>query len=93
MADSNESRNGEPYVDAGMAMARKIFEKRGNHTEVHLNEGELAGFLAIAISNGVAAARSEIDTLGKVAAPRVHEAATRKDEEGGRQCVRITRTS
>ncbi len=47
--------NVEAYVDAGMAMARKIFEKRGNHSEVHLNEGELAGFLSIAISNGVSA--------------------------------------
>ena len=35
-------------VDVGMAMARKIFEKLGNHSEIHLNEGELAGYLAIA---------------------------------------------
>lgn len=43
-------------VDVGMAMARKIFEKRGNHYEIHLSEGELAGLLGAAYS-----ARSEIE--------------------------------
>lgn len=41
-------------VDVGMAMARKVFAKRGNHSEIHLSEGELAGLLGAAYS-----ARSE----------------------------------
>lgn len=39
-------------VDQGMALARKLFAKRGNHFEAHLNEAELAALLAIAYEAG-----------------------------------------
>lgn len=30
-------------IDIGTRIARRIFEQRGNHSEVHLHESELAG--------------------------------------------------
>lgn len=35
-----------------MQLARRLFEKRGNHSEVHLSEVELAALLAIAFQRG-----------------------------------------
>ncbi len=39
-------------VACGMRIARSVFEKRGNHSEAHLSEGELAALLAIAFRIG-----------------------------------------
>jgi hypothetical protein len=33
----------------GLAVARKIFDSRGNHSEVHLTEGEVAVMVSAAI--------------------------------------------
>lgn len=44
--------SGEHYIDAGMKMARQIFAKRGNHSEIHLSEAELATLLALAFKMG-----------------------------------------
>lgn len=39
-------------VDQGMALARKIFEKRGGHSEIHVTERDLAAMLALAFEVG-----------------------------------------
>jgi len=36
-------------VEAGRRLARLVFAKRGNHSEVHLAEGELAAIVALGI--------------------------------------------
>ena len=36
----------------GFRIARKVFAKRGNHTEAHLSEGELAAMLVVAFELG-----------------------------------------
>ncbi len=53
--------NDNDYVEIGMAMARKMFEKRGNHTEVHLDELTLSALLALAARRGAEAAEQEAD--------------------------------
>jgi threonine/homoserine efflux transporter RhtA len=35
-------------IAVGQALARSVFKQRGNHSEVHLSELELAALLAIA---------------------------------------------
>lgn len=39
-------------VEAGMRLARRFFQKRGNHSEAHLSEKELAGLMALAFNMG-----------------------------------------
>lgn len=38
----------ETPMEIGIRLARKLFQKRGNHSEVHLNEAQLAAILALA---------------------------------------------
>ena len=45
------------YVAIGMRIARQLFAKRGNHSEVHLPEAELAALLAFAAERGAAVER------------------------------------
>ena len=40
-------------VDIGKVLARRLFHKRGNHSEVHLTEAELAAMLALAAEQGL----------------------------------------
>lgn len=40
-------------TDIGMKVARKIFERRGNHAEAHLTELELAAICSIAVQLGM----------------------------------------
>lgn len=42
----------DAQVEIGRRMARKVFEKRGNHREAHLSEAELAALLAMAAHVG-----------------------------------------
>jgi hypothetical protein len=42
----------ERALAIGMALARKVFEKRGDHSEAHLNEAELAAALTLAAEVG-----------------------------------------
>jgi hypothetical protein len=35
-------------LEIGMGLARRLFAKRGNHTEVHLSEAQLAAWLTVA---------------------------------------------
>ncbi len=50
----------ELAVAEGRRMARRVFEKRGNHTEAHIREDELAALLAIAFERGeLKAARAQ----------------------------------
>ncbi len=37
----------------GRELARKVFDKRGNHAEVHLNEGELAAMIALGVEDAL----------------------------------------
>lgn len=39
-------------IEAGMIVARKLFEKRGNHSEAHLTELELAALIALGFEMG-----------------------------------------
>lgn len=39
-------------VEIGRRLARMVFARRGNRTEVHLNEAELAALLALAAAKG-----------------------------------------
>jgi hypothetical protein len=39
-------------IQAGKTIARKVFAKRGNHSEAHVSEAELAALLAIAFQLG-----------------------------------------
>ena len=36
-------------VAVGTTLARQLFERRGNHSETHLSEAELAALLALAV--------------------------------------------
>jgi hypothetical protein len=36
-------------IELAMALARQFFAKRGNHSEAHVTEAELAALLALAI--------------------------------------------
>lgn len=40
------------HVAIGQRLAREVFAKRGNHTEAHLSEQELAALLAQAAAIG-----------------------------------------
>lgn len=42
----------EIALSVGMRLARKVFEKRGNHSETHLKEAELAALLTLAAEEG-----------------------------------------
>lgn len=50
--DADAVEHDECAISFGMAVARKVFAKRGNHSEAHLSEGELAALLAHAFSKG-----------------------------------------
>jgi hypothetical protein len=39
----------EAKLELAMHVARQIFEKRGNHTEAHLSENELAAIILFAL--------------------------------------------
>ena len=39
-------------IEFGRVAARKVFRKRGNHTEAHLGEEELGAMLAVAFETG-----------------------------------------
>ena len=47
----------EYALRVGKAVARKIFEKRGNHSEVHLREADLSSIAAVVFELGFQAAR------------------------------------
>lgn len=49
---TEDEEHGEFCKAAGKVMARRIFELRGNHSEVHLYEEELATWMAAAYSLG-----------------------------------------
>lgn len=38
-------------LERGMALARRIFARRGNHAEIHLTEVQLAALLALAAAS------------------------------------------
>jgi hypothetical protein len=40
-------------VTIGMRLGRRLFQTRGNHSEVHLSEMELAALLALAAQAGI----------------------------------------
>lgn len=45
--------NPTQVVEEARGMARRFFAKRGNHTEVHLDEYDLMILLGVAISRGM----------------------------------------
>jgi hypothetical protein len=45
-------------VSRGMILARHVFDKKGNNSEIHMNEAELAALLAIAFEIGFEAGES-----------------------------------
>ena len=44
-------------LNIARSLARKVFQSRGNHSEVHLSEAELAAMLAVAAETGMWAER------------------------------------
>jgi len=46
-------------IDAGITIARAAFNKRGNHSEIHISEAMLAAMLAVAFGQGVQYQRFE----------------------------------
>lgn len=49
----------ERALAAGTAIAKRMFAKRGNHTEIHLRQAELAAALTVAFEHGFLTAASE----------------------------------
>lgn len=49
----NEALVKRRALQRGAEMARRVFEKRGNHSEAHMREAELAALLALAFELGV----------------------------------------
>lgn len=47
------------HIEIGRTLARKVFAKRGDHTEAHISELELAALLALAAKQGAQAAYAE----------------------------------
>lgn len=39
-------------IELARVMARQLFKRRGNHSEVHLSEAEVTALLALAIERG-----------------------------------------
>jgi hypothetical protein len=46
-------------VEIGQALARQVFAKRGNHSEAHLSEVELAACIALGVQRSAAPDLSE----------------------------------
>ena len=53
------------WAELGRKLARGFFEKRGNHSEVHLSEMVLASLLALAAELAVKQAAVEAFRLGE----------------------------
>ena len=53
-------------VEAGMRIARRFFEKRGNHAEAHVGEVEFAGMTAIAWALGFEAGLAVPNRDGRI---------------------------
>lgn len=43
----------EVHIEYGLGVARKVFAKRGNHSEAHLTEAEVAAIAAVAYKDGL----------------------------------------
>ena len=46
---ANQNEISDHAVDIGRTVARMLFAKRGNHSEAHLDEAELAALVAIGV--------------------------------------------
>jgi hypothetical protein len=57
----------EAARQTGKRIARKTFDKRGNHTEVHLCEVDLAVILVVAFELGAQWNEDHFTTHGKIA--------------------------
>ena len=67
MAKKTEVNIPKAAAKAGLRLARRIFETRGNHSEVHLSEEELAVILSAAFQLGGDKPRKVlVDLLGKI---------------------------
>lgn len=42
----------EKAIDTGLKIARHAFAKRGNNSEIHINESDLAAYLTLAYVRG-----------------------------------------
>lgn len=62
---SGETRDSSESVKEGVKLARGIFALRGNHTEAHLTETELAAALTLAFQHGVRAAIQRLRPLAE----------------------------
>lgn len=50
--DGSVDAKREAAITLGQRMAAKVFAKRGNHSEVHIDHATLAALLAIAFEHG-----------------------------------------
>lgn len=73
-------------ADLGAKLARRVFARRGNHSEVHLSEDELAGLLGLAAELAFketlpAAEQAKLpQVVVEPAAPKLHRV------QGGAEC-------
>lgn len=66
MPNQIEEKIDDRSIEFGRDIARRVFEKRGNHSEAHLKEVELAALLAIAYADG---AKIEIGRIVSIGLP------------------------
>jgi hypothetical protein len=52
--------NADLPVDVGSELARQFFQKRGNHSEAHLSEAELAALIALGIERAADAKAMDV---------------------------------
>lgn len=69
-----QERSGNASLQEGIKLARGIFALRGNHSEIHLSEVELAAQLALAYRHGVQACINALRPLKEY-----------PDDNGGKQ--------
>lgn len=56
-----------------MRLARIVFKKRGNHSEAHIKEAELAGIIHVAIEVATTQTRAKLDRISKGVVSNEHQ--------------------
>lgn len=65
--------NGMEMIDIGMEIARKEFARRGNHSEVHLSEGQLAALIALGTERARETLRTKLREANTTAGDELRE--------------------
>jgi hypothetical protein len=70
-------------VQHGMRFARYVFEKRGNNSEVHISEAELAAIMAVSFERGARAAEWQLHPNAATVAAMIEA----REGRGGRMTL------